>query len=163
MEPLTLQLNHGIAFSADGKTLFASSANDVFAYSYDAEKGTAGKAKNIITGMDQSDHQTRTLLVPRQNSDMLLVSRGSNDNIDKDTVNEDSGRSQIRIFTIADLMDSDSAVQYTDGKILGWGLRNSVGVADHPTTGEIVRGVPRIYDFFLSNKRSGLSKTPLIT
>ena len=101
---LTRQLNHGIALSGDGKTLFVSSAESVYAYPYDAETGSVGDAKHLINGMKQTDHVSRTLLVPRHNSDLLLVSRGSNDNIDKETADIKSGRSQLRTFKIADLV-----------------------------------------------------------
>lgn len=132
------QLNHGIALSGDGKTLFVSSSTDVWAYPYDAANGTVGQAKNIITGMKQGGHATRTLLVPRHNTDLLLVSRGSDGNVDEPTSDITSGRSQLRTFKIADLLNGDHAVDYTDGAVLGWGLRNSVGVADDPTNGNIV-------------------------
>lgn len=124
--------------SSDGKTLFASSSTDVYAYDYDAEKGTAGKAKNIITGMDQGGHATRTLLIPKHNSNLLLVSRGSDGNIDQDTVEIGPAKSQIRVFKIDQLLQGDSPVKYSDGEVLGWGLRNSVGVAEDPTTGYVV-------------------------
>ncbi|KAK9435169.1 NHL repeat-containing protein [Metarhizium brunneum] len=130
-------LNHGIELSSDGKTLFVSSSTDVYAYDYDAEKGTVGKAKNIITGMDQGGHATRTLLIPKHNSNLLLVSRGSDGNIDKDTVEIGSAKSQIRIFKIDHLLKIDSPVRYSDGEVLGWGLRNSVGVAEDPVTGYV--------------------------
>ncbi|EGX88842.1 Soluble quinoprotein glucose/sorbosone dehydrogenase [Cordyceps militaris CM01] len=131
-------LNHGIALSGDGKTLFVSSETDTYAYPYDAGKGTVGTARHIIQGMAQTDHVSRTLLVPRHNPDLLLVSRGSNDNVDKETADIASGRSQLRSFKIADLVkDGAEAVDYTAGEVLGWGLRNSVGVADDPTNGHI--------------------------
>ncbi|TQS31811.1 hypothetical protein Golomagni_07898, partial [Golovinomyces magnicellulatus] len=130
-------LNHGIALSHDGKTLFASSKSNVYAYTYDAETGTVGPAKDLINGMDQTDHVTRTLLIPQHNPDLLLVSRGSNDNVDKETAEIESGRSQLRIFKIADLLASTEPVDYTAGEVLGWGLRNSVGVAEDPTNGHI--------------------------
>lgn len=137
---LTNQLNHGVALTADGKTIFASSVNDVFVYTYDAETGTAGPARNVITGMAQTDHVTRTLYIPPTNPDLLLVSRGSNDNIDNGTAEIGSGRSQIRIFKVQELIDANQAVDYTKGDVLGWGLRNSVGVTQDPTTGNIVSG-----------------------
>ncbi|KHN98137.1 NHL repeat-containing protein [Metarhizium album ARSEF 1941] len=130
-------LNHGIELAPDCKTLFASSSTDVYAYDYDVEKGTVGKARNVITGMDQGGHATRTLLIPRHNSDLLLVSRGSDGNIDRDTAEMGSARSQIRIFTIDHLLQADGPVKYSDGEVLGWGLRNSVGVAEDPTTGYV--------------------------
>lgn len=87
--------------------------------------------------MAQTDHVSRTLLIPRHNPNMLIVSRGSNDNVDEGTMDIKSGRSQLRIFDIGKLLASNAPIQYTDGAVLGWGLRNSVGVADHPRTGGI--------------------------
>lgn len=89
--------------------------------------------------MDQTGHSTRTLLVPRHNSDLLLVSRGSDGNVDEGTLDIKSGRSQLRIFKIADLLSEEAPIEYTAGDVLGWGLRNSVGIADDPATGNIVR------------------------
>lgn len=141
------QLNHGIALSADGKRLFASSATNVYAYTYDAVTGTAGPAKDVINGMQQTGHQTRTLLIPQRNPDLLLVSRGSNANIDNETTNIGSGRSQIRVFSISQLLASSSSVPYSsNGQVLGWGLRNSVAVGEDPTTGNIVCIYPKYDD-----------------
>ncbi|GJC94114.1 NHL repeat-containing protein [Colletotrichum higginsianum] len=71
-------LTHGIALSANGKTLYASTATDVLAYPYNAAAGSVGQARSIINGMAQSGyHQTRTLLIPKDRPNVLLVSRGS--------------------------------------------------------------------------------------
>ncbi|QPG94835.1 hypothetical protein C2857_007120 [Epichloe festucae Fl1] len=40
-------------------------------------------------------------------------------------------------WPLDELLKRSSAVQYSDGQVLGWGLRNSVGVADDATTGYI--------------------------
>ena len=49
---------------------------------------------------------------------------------------ESSGHSQIRAFNLLNV--SDDGYDYnTDGLRLGWGLRNSVGIAEHPETGGI--------------------------
>lgn len=83
--------------------------------------------------MSNSDHTTRTLLLSRKSPDQLLVSRGSSENIDDDAASITSGHSQIRVFNISSV---PSPYNYaSDGHILGWGLRNSVGVAEHPGTG----------------------------
>jgi glucose/arabinose dehydrogenase len=67
---------------------------------------------------------------------MLLVSRGSTSNIDFAASMVSSGHSQIRAFNLNNM--TGKPYQYdTDGLRLGWGLRNSVGVAEHPITGGI--------------------------
>ncbi|KAF4587487.1 NHL repeat-containing protein [Ophiocordyceps camponoti-floridani] len=133
------KLNHGIALSTDGKTLFASSSSDVWAWSYDASRGTTSNRRHVMTGMKQGGHETRTLLVPRKgDGNLLLVSRGSDGNVDKSTVDIQSAKSQIRVFRIDELLGGgEEAVGYDSGEVLGWGLRNSVGVGEDPTTGNI--------------------------
>lgn len=49
----------------------------------------------------------------------------------------DSGRSQIRAFDIGNLPAGRPYDYPSEGRLLGWGLRNSVGVAEHPVTGGI--------------------------
>jgi len=66
---------------------------------------------------------------------MLLVSRGSTSNLDALAEDITSGHSQIKAFNIT---NATSSYDYdTDGLLLGWGLRNSVGVAEEPITGAI--------------------------
>jgi len=78
-------------------------------------------------------HTTRTLLLSRKTPGLLVVSRGSDGNIDDATRDVTSGISQIRVFNIS----GTGTVKYTDGEVLGWGLRNSVGLAEHPKDGGI--------------------------
>ncbi|KAH9885320.1 soluble quino protein glucose dehydrogenase [Xylariomycetidae sp. FL2044] len=131
-------LNHGIAFSQDGKTLFVSSMSSVYAYPYDAEVGAAGARKILIEGMSSGGHTTRTLLTPVTAPDVLLVSRGSDGNIDNSTVDTAAAKSIIKAFSILELMAAESPTDYaTGGEILGWGLRNSVGLGEDPSTGGI--------------------------
>ena len=108
----------------------------VYSYSYDATAGTLGARKTLITGMSNSGHNTRTLLTSKKNPDLLVVAVGSNANIDAATSQQNSGRSQFRIFSIAKI--SQASVAYTTGEVFAWGLRNSVGIAEHPLTGGIV-------------------------
>lgn len=75
----------------------------------------------------------RTLLIPRIQPNILLVQVGSNANLDAGAAQASSGRSQIRIFTLADL-DADPKA-YTSGKLLGYGIRNNVGIAEAPNGG----------------------------
>ncbi|KAJ8082675.1 hypothetical protein PM082_008531 [Marasmius tenuissimus] len=130
-----ITLNHGIDISHDGTILYVSSKTDVYAYPYDAAEGTVGTPKRLITIPDQADHVTRTLRLSRKIPELLLVSVGSNANIDPGTMDIASGRSQIRIFNLTTI--GDEPVNYTSGEVLGWGLRNSVGVDEDPVTGDI--------------------------
>jgi glucose/arabinose dehydrogenase len=63
----------------------------------------------------------------------LLVSRGSNENIDDRASDVSTGVSQIRSFDMETLPETPFDYA-TTGTMLGWGLRNSVGVAEEPTT-----------------------------
>jgi hypothetical protein len=81
-------------------------------------------------------HSTRTILTSKKNPDVLVVSVGSNGNIDTSTSQITYGRSQLRTFSIAKI--TQASVAYTAGEVLGWGLRNSVGVTENPVTGGIV-------------------------
>ncbi|KAI1483167.1 soluble quino protein glucose dehydrogenase [Daldinia eschscholtzii] len=131
-------LNHGLALSQDGKTLFVSNMASVSAYPYDAEAGTVGTKKTLIEGMRSGGHITRTLLIPSSAPDVLLISRGSDGNIDNSTIDVASGKSIIKSFKISELLASETATDYaTGGEVLGWGLRNSVGVGEDPSTGGI--------------------------
>jgi len=144
-------LNHGIAFSEDGKTLFTSNSTDVVSYSYDPATGATSNRKHLLTGMLQEGyHQTRTLVVPKAAPNLLLVSRGSNANRDMETREKPSGRSQIRYWDIDDFTGEPLDYSST-GTILGWGLRNSVGVSEDPSTGGIV-GAPMGKRFHLPFK-----------
>lgn len=86
--------------------------------------------------MANSDHATRTLLLSQKVPELLLISRGSTSNVDLETLSLESGRSQIRAFNLTN-MTGEGYDYTTDGLRLGWGLRNSVGLAEHPDTGGI--------------------------
>ncbi|KAI9839952.1 MAG: hypothetical protein M1819_000144 [Sarea resinae] len=129
-------LNHGIALSNDGKTLYASSAEAAFSWDYDSATSQVGTAnETLVSGMSTSDHTTRTLLMSRKQNGTLIVSRGSTANVDPAAEVESTGHSQVKAF---DLTNRTAVYNFdTDGKLLGWGLRNSVGVAEEPVTGNI--------------------------
>ncbi|KAF2856375.1 soluble quino protein glucose dehydrogenase [Plenodomus tracheiphilus IPT5] len=131
-------LNHGIALSEDGRTLYASSHSNVWAWDYDASQGrNTSNPRNIVQGMgDDEGHTTRTLLLSKKVPDLLLVSRGSVGNIDLQTLDITTGVSTIKAFNVTNATDSghDHA---SSGLLLGWGLRNSVGVAEDPVSGGI--------------------------
>lgn len=81
-------------------------------------------------------HMSRTLLIPQAQPDTLLVQRGSQDNVDTAAAQVNTGRSQIRAFKISQIQNAP--VDYLQGEVLAWGLRNTVGVGEHPNGG-IVR------------------------
>ena len=79
---------------------------------------------------------TRTLLLSKLVPDMLLVSRGSGPNVDPEALDKATAVSTIKAFNIANA----TAAGYSyinDGLLMGWGLRNSVGVAEDPASGAI--------------------------
>ncbi|KAF2441767.1 iron reductase domain protein [Karstenula rhodostoma CBS 690.94] len=122
-------LNHGIVLSQDGKTLYASSATQVYAWDYDTSTISVGNSSRIIiSGMDNKGHVTRTLAFPPKHPTLLIVSHGSNDNFDYDAGNIKVGRSCIKAFDVT----KTPTVGYnyaSGGYQLGYGLRNGVGLA----------------------------------
>jgi glucose/arabinose dehydrogenase len=109
--------------------------NGVFSWPYDAkEKRITGNYSTWVTGMSQIGHFTRTLLMSKKAPGTLLVSRGSGPNIDVQARNISSGVSQIRAF---DVSGPPKQYRFTDGKLIAWGLRNSVGVGENPADGGI--------------------------
>ena len=134
---LCSQLNHGIALSQDGKTLYASTPDIAYSWNYDPAQSSASKtSRTLVTGMNTDDHTTRTLVMSQKEPGMLLVSRGSTSNVDLEAESLSSGHSQIRAFNLSN-MTSTPYNYDTGGLRLGWGLRNSVGVVEHPDTGGI--------------------------
>ncbi|KAF2431154.1 soluble quino protein glucose dehydrogenase [Tothia fuscella] len=127
-------MNHGIDLSADGKTLFASTISVVYAFPYDAATAKAGTPKTVVSGMTSADHTSRTIWASKKVPNMILVSRGSSSNTDAGAASVSAGRSQIRAFDIT----KGGAQDYTTGgKLIAYGVRNSVGVTEHPVTGGI--------------------------
>lgn len=85
---------------------------------------------------DKDSHTTRTLMLSNKAPSLLLVSRGSVGNIDLQTLDVTTGVSTIKAFNISNV--TDSAYQHPrDGLLIGWGLRNSVGVGEDPVSGSI--------------------------
>lgn len=124
-----------MALTANGKTLFASNVDKVYGWGYDAkEMKTTTPPLTWIDNLTNTDHTTRTLLLSKKAPGTLLVSRGSGSNIDNRALDITSGISQIRSF---DISGPPKTYKYTDGKVIGWGLRNSVGMAENPADGGI--------------------------
>jgi glucose/arabinose dehydrogenase len=129
-------LNHGIELSADGKKLYASDRDKVYSWDYDAKQAKTTSPKvTVVTGMNNTGHQSRTLAMSKKVPGMLFVSRGSEGNIDPLARDIKTGHSQLRAF---DVSKATTPMDFsTSGKLLGWGLRNSVGVAENPADGGI--------------------------
>lgn len=97
-----------------------------------------GAKSTLVTGMTNTDHSTRTLLLSQHEPGWLIVSRGSSDNIDALAEQESTGHAQLKAFYITNLTASSNPYDFTtNGRVLGWGMRNAVGVAEEPTTGVI--------------------------
>ncbi|KAH0305302.1 soluble quino protein glucose dehydrogenase, partial [Aureobasidium melanogenum] len=112
-----LSLNHGIAFDNKNRMLYASNTNETYGWQYDS------------SAISVSNQQT--LSAPG----MLVISFGSLSNLDLSATNVDSGTASVKAFN---LTNRTSTYTYqTDGLLLGWGLRNEVGLAEHPGTGGI--------------------------
>lgn len=111
--------------------------DQVWNYKYNPQEGTVTDGNIIITGMSNGGHSTRTLLISKSNPDLLLVSRGSQGNIDPQAGNGSTGHSTIKYFSLSHIINTP--VDHAQGGVqLGWGLRNSVGIGEHPITGGIV-------------------------
>ena len=121
-------LNHGIVFSADGKTLYASSMTQVYAWPYTASSKTVGTRTTVITGMfSGGSHLTRTLLIAPQQPNLLIVSHGSNANLDMASANPSTGRAIIKVFDLS-AVPSSGYNYAASGYVMGYGQRNSVGM-----------------------------------
>ncbi|OTA63298.1 hypothetical protein K449DRAFT_381800 [Hypoxylon sp. EC38] len=122
-------LNHGIYFGIDGRALYASSASNVFRWVYDPDSGnTGGPPDIIVSGMISEDHVTRTLIIPAHRPDLLVVSRGSNSNLDYATGDPTTARSVVKVFNISTV--PNGGYDYSqNGWNAGYGLRNEVGLA----------------------------------
>ena len=119
----------------DGKTLYASSAEAAYSWDYDPATSSVGDTNTtLVSGMSTEDHTTRTLLMSQKVNGTLVISRGSTANIDTSAEQLASGHSQIKAFNLNNIT-SDGYQFDTDGLRLGWGLRNSVGVAERKQGG----------------------------
>ncbi|KAF2013129.1 iron reductase domain protein [Aaosphaeria arxii CBS 175.79] len=121
-------LNHGIALSVDGKTLYASSMTQVYSWPYDAAAGSVGTRATIITGMvNGGSHLTRTLAIAPHKPNLLVVSHGSNANIDQASSSPKTGRAIIKVFDLA-AAPSGGYNYVSGGWNAGYGQRNDVGI-----------------------------------
>jgi glucose/arabinose dehydrogenase len=122
-------LNHGIYLSPDGSTLYASSPTTVYSWPYSSTTGKVGTTKKtIVVGMVNAGHITRTLIIPPSHPNLLVVSHGSNGNWDYPAVNPGAARAIVKVFDISSV-PSGGYKFVTQGQVVGYGLRNEVGLA----------------------------------
>ena len=84
-----------------------------------------------MTGMYPGGHATRTLAIPPNHPNLLVISHGSNDNFDYASADINIGRSNVKVFD----MTSTPTTGYnyvSGGRTSGYGLRNEVGLTFDP-------------------------------
>ncbi len=67
-------LNHGLAMSNDGKTLYASSMTTVYAWPYTAASTSVGTRTTVITGMYNGGAHTTRVTTPLPLEEVSKVS-----------------------------------------------------------------------------------------
>lgn len=90
--------------------------------------------------MDNPDHSTRTITASKKKADTVIINRGSAENVDDLALNKSTGHAQIKAFTFPNqnLFKLQRPRDFTaDGLLLGWGVRNDVGIAEHPVSGGV--------------------------
>lgn len=122
-------VSHGIALDANGTTLYASSMTSVWSWTYDSKtSAVVGGSKMIISGMSNSGHPSRTLVIPPNHPNLLIVSHGSGDNLDCHSGDMKTQRAVIKVFDMS-VIPTAGYKFVTDGHQAGYGLRNEVGLA----------------------------------
>lgn len=121
------ELNHGLALSPDGNTVYVSSSGTAWSFDYDAATMTATSKTVVVKDMYPLGHPSRTLAVPPNNPDLLLVSLGSESNIDDPSVNKETGRAIVKVFDLSKTPSGGWSYN-TEGWYLGYGLRNEIAL-----------------------------------
>jgi glucose/arabinose dehydrogenase len=121
------QLNHGLALSPDGKTIYVSAAPTAWKYAYDPVAMTVSDQQVVVKGMNPGGHNSRTLAIPPNNPNLLIVSLGSAGNIDGPTVAKEAGRAIVKVFDMSKT-PTGGYTYNTEGWYLGYGLRNEIGI-----------------------------------
>jgi len=118
-------LNHGLAFSPDGKFVYASSPSSVFRWAYASGDRTAtGPAQAVVKNMPTGGHDTRTLVFDSTGS--LLINVGSSANVENNTASL-LVRAQVRRFAIPATIPA-GGIEYATGEVVSSGNRNEVGL-----------------------------------
>lgn len=122
------RLTHGVALTPDGATLYVSSIDTAWRYTYDATTQSVTDQTVVVANMYPSSHSTRTLVVPPATPDLLVVSLGSNGNLDGGSIDKNVGRAIVKVFDIA-AVPAGGYDYSSQGWFLGYGLRNEVAIA----------------------------------
>jgi glucose/arabinose dehydrogenase len=121
-------LNHGIFLTPDSKTLYASSSTTVWRWTYDpVAAAISGSSTVVVNGMLAAGHVSRTLSIPKNNPNLLVVSHGSNGNLDMPTVSPSAARAIVKVFNMSNV-PSGGYNYVSGGYTAGYGLRNEVGI-----------------------------------
>lgn len=72
-------------------------------------------------------HTTRTLLIGAHAPNLLVVSHGSNENLDMASLNPGTARAIVKVFDLSKL--PSAGYNYASGGYnMGYGLRNDIGI-----------------------------------
>jgi glucose/arabinose dehydrogenase len=126
------QLNHGLALTPDGSTLYASGETAAYSWSYNPTTRTVSNQKTVVKGISTGIHSTRTIAVVPQQPNLILVQVGSNANFDMAAADPKTGRAIIKIFDTTKA-PSGGFNYNTDGEVFGYGLRNTIGFVPDPS------------------------------
>ncbi|EAU83855.1 hypothetical protein CC1G_09524 [Coprinopsis cinerea okayama7 len=122
-------INHGVDVHPAGNRIIASSGDIAWSWDYDPVTMTTSNKRTLVTGMNNNFHFTRTILISKKNPNIFAINVGSASNIDEPTRQPGSGRAQIRVFDYNNLPASGTTFTSSYGRVLGYGLRNDVGIA----------------------------------
>lgn len=127
------------AIQAGGPRIYASSADKVFTWDYDVKARTASKQDTLVTGMNTSGPAIRPLQLSSKSYNNLIVGRPAAPDFDPDSTSipgryRKGGTAQVRAYGLS---GQKRTYQWKDGSVLAWGVRNPVGLAEHPTTGNV--------------------------
>ena len=109
-----------------------SSKDRVWKWDYDPKTLALSNQVELVHGMDNTDHTSRTLFLSRRHPNLLIVSRGSNDNLDMESADSAQGRAAVKVFDL-NAVPNGGYDYASQGVFLAYGARNEVGIAEDPS------------------------------